>query len=136
MLWRISASVQGSLVQLVGLLDLASPQKVALARAGNPPFDRGLRNSAGSAQMGAVLKYNHVASLMDVDVREEFGSIDPSSWPLVWLMSHSCLAIGMGAICMFAHQAFSLPCRCKSRWWGRQSGTVNSSLTFRPRARC
>jgi hypothetical protein len=76
----------------------------------------------------------HVASPSGVDVCEGLGSIGVPSWPPLWLASHSCLAIGIGAICMFAHQAFSLPCRCKSWWWGRRSGTVNSSLTLRPKA--
>jgi hypothetical protein len=52
--------------------------------------------------------------------------------PYPWLASQSCLAIGIGAICMFAHQGCSLPCRCRFWWWTRQSGTVNSSLTLRP----
>jgi hypothetical protein len=35
----------------------------------------------------------------------------------------------------FLHHAASLPQRWTSRWCPRHSGTVNSSLTFRPRAR-
>ena len=35
----------------------------------------------------------------------------------------------------FCHHSASSPLRCTSRWWPRHKGTVNSSLTFRPRAR-
>ena len=51
------------------------------------------------------------------------------------LVSQSSFAIGIGATCMFAHQFAPLPCRCSSRWCLRQSGTVNSSLTFLPNDR-
>ena len=54
---------------------------------------------------------------------------------LTGLNSQSSFAIGIGATCMFAHQVASLPCRCSSRWCLRQSGTVNSSLTFLPNDR-
>jgi len=54
---------------------------------------------------------------------------------LTGLMSQSSFAIGIGATCMFDHQFASLPCRCSSRWCLRQSGTVNSSLTFLPNDR-
>lgn len=58
-----------------------------------------------------------------------------SSGLWIGLAAHKSCAACNGMICRSAHQALSLPCRCSSWWWARHSGTVNSSLTLRPRAR-
>ena len=44
-------------------------------------------------------------------------------------------ATSRGSIPAAFHQPRSLPTRCSARWWLRQSGTTNSSLTLRPSAR-
>jgi hypothetical protein len=49
--------------------------------------------------------------------------------------SHSRWAISNGSIFTASHHFFSLLRRWRSRWWTRQRGTVNSSLTLRPSAR-
>src|SRR5215469_15369366 len=49
--------------------------------------------------------------------------------------SHSVRAAANGSMPDFCHQVASSLQRCTSRWWVRHSGTVNSSLAFRPRAR-
>ena len=42
-------------------------------------------------------------------------------------------AIGNGLIPSLFHHTVSPPARCNSLWWITQSGTTNSSLTFRER---
>ena len=44
-------------------------------------------------------------------------------------------AVSIGSTLTCCHQTRSSPHRCSSRRWVRQSGTANSSLTLRPRAR-
>jgi hypothetical protein len=51
------------------------------------------------------------------------------------VQSQSCAAILSGAMPSFFHQCGSSRERWSSRWCNRQSGTENSSLTFRLRAR-
>jgi hypothetical protein len=48
---------------------------------------------------------------------------------------HSLSATSIGSMLCASHHFFSSPPRCRSRWWTRHRGTVNSSLTLRPRAR-
>jgi hypothetical protein len=55
--------------------------------------------------------------------------------PLRRVFFQSLRAIFRGSIPVASHQRNSLPERWSSRWWVRQSGTVNSSLTLRPSAR-
>jgi hypothetical protein len=54
---------------------------------------------------------------------------------LLWNSRHSFSACASGSCPRFAHQAFSSPTSWSVRWWVAQSGTVHSSLTFRPIAR-
>jgi hypothetical protein len=59
------------------------------------------------------------------------GTISPSAR----VCCQSLSATGSGSMLSFRHHAASSPERCSSRWWTRQTGTMNSSLTRRPRAR-
>src|SRR5262245_41873929 len=59
------------------------------------------------------------------------GASSPS--PRVCCQSLS--ATGSGSMLSFRHHAASSAERCSSRWWTRQTGTMNSSLTLRPSAR-
>jgi hypothetical protein len=71
-------------------------------------------------------------------------SCRPSSWiaplldRLAWsgerVRRHKDETIKAGSRLTLPHHALSSPRLCNSRWCSRQSGTVNSSLTFRPKA--
>jgi hypothetical protein len=56
--------------------------------------------------------------------------------PLCCVCCHSRCAIGIGSTLSCCHHFSSSPHWCSSRWCVRHSGTVNSSLTLRPSARC
>ena len=70
-----------------------------------------------------------VAHHVRAEARRAFSSLFAGS------ASQSLRAIEMGATCIFDHQFASFPWRCSSPWCLRQRGTVNSSLTFRPKER-
>ncbi len=67
-------------------------------------------------------------------VASERSCAAPEGTDQPWLRVQSSRATGSGFIFRSIHQARSLPWSCSSRWCRLQSGTVNSSLTLRPRA--
>src|SRR5262249_47255072 len=64
-----------------------------------------------------------------------FGGVCPITLGSGCEFSHSTRAAAVASMPIVFHQAYSSPQRCTSRWCPRHSGTVNSSLTLRPRAR-
>ena len=57
-----------------------------------------------------------IRTYLQLTVRDAFEGVTSPALGWIGLTSHSSLAMANGEICMLAHQAFSLPCRCKS-WW-------------------